>query len=78
MYVNSRLVKCPAFQKAVDKGGEIQVTVPGVYEISEQIEIGDNTKLVFGEGVILRREASVSGINGNAFIDDSCKLCSCR
>ncbi len=58
-----------AFQKAVDKGGVIQVTIPGIYKISEQIEIGDNTKLVFGEGVILRRKASVTGINGNAFIN---------
>ncbi|MBE6756904.1 MAG: hypothetical protein E7555_10680 [Ruminococcaceae bacterium] len=58
-----------ALQKAVDKGGVIQITVPGIYEISEQIEIGDNTKLVFGEGVILQREASVSGVNGNVFIN---------
>ena len=58
-----------ALQKAVDKGGEIYVTLPGVYAISEQIEIGDNTRLVFSEGVILRREASVSGINGCAFIN---------
>ena len=58
-----------ALQKAVDNGGVIQVTVPGIYEISEQIEIGDNTKLVFGEGVILRRKASVTGVNGNAFIN---------
>ena len=58
-----------AFQKAVNMGGVILVTVPGIYKISEQIEIGDNTKLVFGEGVILGREASVSGVNGNAFIN---------
>ena len=58
-----------ALQKAVDKGGVIQVTVPGIYKISEQIEIGDNTKLVFCDGVILRREASVGGVNGNAFIN---------
>lgn len=58
-----------AFQKAVDNGGCIQVTVPGIYKISEQIEIGDNTKLVFGEGVILQREASGNGINGSAFIN---------
>ena len=57
------------FQTAVDKGGVIQVTAPGIYSISEQIEIGDNTKLVFCEGVILRREASVNGINGCAFIN---------
>ena len=58
-----------AFQKAVDKGGYVQVTAPGIYRISEQIEIGDNTKLVFCEGVILRREASISGINRCAFIN---------
>lgn len=58
-----------SLQKAVDSGGVIQVSVPGVYKISEQIEIGDNTKLVFREGVILQREASVTGINGNAFIN---------
>lgn len=58
-----------ALQKAVDKGGTVQITVPGVYKISEQIEIGDNTKLMFCEGVILQREASVSGINGNAIIN---------
>lgn len=59
-----------ALQKAVDMGGVIQVAVPGVYKISEQIEIGDNTKLVFCEHVILQREESVSGINGNAFINE--------
>ena len=58
-----------ALQKAVDKGRTVQVTVPGIYKISEQIEIGDNTKLIFGEDVILQRETSVSGINGNAFIN---------
>lgn len=58
-----------AFQKAVDIGGVIQVNVPGVYKISEQIEIGDDTKLVFCDGVILQREASESGVNGNAFIN---------
>lgn len=63
-YINSK-----ALQKAVDKRGIVQVTVPGVYKISEQIEIGDNTKLVFCEGAILQREASVTGINGNAFIN---------
>lgn len=66
---NNPYINAEAFQKAVDKGGEIQVTVPGIYKISEQIEIGDNTKLIFGEGVILSREASVSGVNGCTFIN---------
>ena len=58
-----------ALQKAVDVGDVIQITAPGVYCISKQIEIGNDTKLVFGEGVILRREADESGVNGNAFIN---------
>lgn len=66
---NAPYKNAEALQRAVDKGGEIYVTLPGVYAISEQIEIGDNTRLVFAEGVILRREASVSGINGCAFIN---------
>ena len=66
---NNAYKNSEALQKAVNMGGVIQVTVPGIYKISEQIEIGDNTKLVFREGVILQREASVTGINGNAFIN---------
>ena len=66
---NSAFDNSSALQNAVDRGGVIQVSIPGVYKISEQIEIGDNTKLVFCEGVVLQREASVTGINGNAFIN---------
>ncbi len=66
---NSAFDNSAALQKAVDRGGVIQVSIPGVYIISEQIEIGDNTKLVFCEGVVLQRETSVTGINGNAFIN---------
>ncbi len=66
---NSSLKNSEALQKAVNRGGIIQVTVPGIYKISEQIEIGDNTRLVFCEGVVLQREASVTGINGNVFIN---------
>lgn len=58
-----------ALQIAVDNGGTVQINAPGVYKISEQIEIGDNTKLIFCEGVTLQREASISGVNGNAFIN---------
>ena len=58
-----------AFQKALDVGGEIHVYAPGIYRISEQLEIGDNTRLVFADGVVLQREASKSGVNGNAFIN---------
>lgn len=58
-----------ALQTIVDGGGVIEVSLPGVYKISQQIEIGDDTKLVFSEGVILKREADVTGVNGNVFIN---------
>ena len=58
-----------ALQKAVDRGGEISVTVPGVYDLSEPVELGDDTFLTFGPGVIIRRQPSPSGQNGNAFIN---------
>ena len=63
-----------ALQKAVDSGGEIVVSLPGVYSLSEQIEIGDNTTLVFKEGVIVRRFFSRTGATGNAFINKGAKI----
>lgn len=66
---NSAYKNSEALQKAADIGGVIEISLPGIYKISEQIEIGDNTRLVFCEGVILERQASLSGINGNAFIN---------
>ena len=66
---NNAYKNSEALQKAIDSGGVIEIKASGIYKISEQIEIGDNTKLVFREGVILQREASVTGINGNAFIN---------
>lgn len=62
-----------ALQKAVDSGGEIVVSLPGVYPLSEQIEIGDNTTLIFKEGVIVRRFFSRTGATGNAFINKGAK-----
>lgn len=58
-----------ALQAAVDKGGEICVELPGMYDISEPIEIGDNTSLIFADGVVIRRQKSRSGVDGNAFIN---------
>lgn len=46
-----------ALQKAVDIGGTIYVTQPGVYKIASTVYIGDNTSLVFGNGVILEKSA---------------------
>lgn len=38
------------------KFGEIEITEKGEYTLSETILIGSNTKLVFGEGVYIKRE----------------------
>lgn len=58
-----------ALQSAVDQGGEINVSLPGIYDISNPIEIGDDTSLIFAEGITLRRVPCKGGINGNAFIN---------
>ena len=58
-----------ALQKAVDMGGEIHVCQTGIYDISEPIEIGDDTTLIFEDGVTIRRQESRTGKNGNAFIN---------
>ncbi len=58
-----------ALQRAVDCGGEVFIEKPGKYYISEQIEIGDNTTLIFYKGVVLYRTPGTTGVNGNAFIN---------
>ena len=57
-----------ALQKAADKGGEIRITEPGIYDIEDTVYLGSDTTLIFGEGVILRRQSS-SPFNGNVFIN---------
>ncbi|MBR3766626.1 MAG: hypothetical protein IKL10_00080 [Clostridia bacterium] len=66
---NSALENSKALQQAIDCGGEIYVSLPGVYKLSEQIEIGDNTTLTFKKGVTLQRVPSTTGVDGNAFIN---------
>lgn len=67
---NNGLENSKALQKAVDCKGIIEINLPGIYKISEQVEIGNDTKLIFADGVILQRERSVTGINCNAFINE--------
>ena len=45
-----------ALQRAVDFGGTITVDLPGVYDLSETILIGDDTELIFRAGVYIRRQ----------------------
>ncbi|MBQ8342703.1 MAG: hypothetical protein IJY21_01210 [Clostridia bacterium] len=58
-----------ALQTAIDKGGEIVVTLAGDYFLSEPIYIGDNTSLSFAKGITLIRQPSKTGVNGNVLIN---------
>ena len=42
----------------MDLGGEIAVEGKGMYDLSETIEIGDDTTLIFAKGVQIRRQTS--------------------
>ena len=52
-----------ALQKAVDCGGEIRVSKAGVYDVGATVLIGDNTSLVFAEGVVIRKNAKHGAFN---------------
>lgn len=58
-----------ALQAVVELGGEIAVDMPGIYDLSESIEIGDDTALIFAKGVQIRRQPSKTGRNGIAFVN---------
>lgn len=44
-----------ALQKAIDKGGAIIVSQPGVYKIASTLYIGSHTSIIFGDGVSLKK-----------------------
>lgn len=44
-----------ALQKAIDKGGTILISQPGIYKIASTLYIGSNTSLLFGNGVSLKK-----------------------
>lgn len=46
-----------ALQKAVKQGGTILINQPGTYKMSGTVYIGDNTSLVFGNGVYIEKSA---------------------
>ncbi len=58
-----------ALQKAVDQGGTIIVDQPGIYDLSEPIFIGDDTTILFGAGVYIRRQKSNSGETSYVFVN---------
>lgn len=46
-----------ALQRAVDRGGTIGVTRPGIYDLAGAVYVGSDTTLIFGAGVFLRKVA---------------------
>ena len=44
-----------ALQKAIDTGGTIIVSQPGIYKMASTLYVGSNTSLVFGNGVSLMK-----------------------
>ena len=48
-----------ALQAAVDKGGTILISKIGTYKIATTVYIGDNTSLVFGNGVVIEKSNEV-------------------
>lgn len=44
-----------ALQRAVDQGGTITVTTPGIYPLAGTVYVGSHTALRFGPGVVLRK-----------------------
>ena len=52
---NDGLENARALQKAVDGGGDIYISEPGIYDIADQIVLSDDTSLYFCAGSYLRR-----------------------
>jgi hypothetical protein len=44
-----------ALQKAVDQGGTIHVSQPGVYKLAGTVYVGSDTALIFGHGVTVQK-----------------------
>ncbi|PWJ54068.1 hypothetical protein CLV98_11911 [Dyadobacter jejuensis] len=51
----SGLANVKALQKAVDRGGTIIVSQPGVYPMAGTVYVGSNTTLDFGDNVFLKK-----------------------
>ena len=58
-----------ALNRAVRNGGVIEVTEPGVYDVSEPVYLCSDTSLRFAPGVTLRRQPCENGDNGNVFVN---------
>ena len=57
-----------ALQAIVNRGGDIVVDVPGVYDLSETIRLGDDVSLRFGAGVYVRRALAADGTQHQGYV----------
>jgi len=53
----SGMANTKALQNAVDRGGNVVVSRPGIYPVAGTVYIGSNTSLTFGAGVFLKKVA---------------------
>lgn len=56
---NSAEENSKALQKAVDCGGDIYIDTPGIYNVCDAVEIGDDTSIYFCAGSYLKRNHAV-------------------
>ncbi len=61
-----------ALQNAIDVGGEIVVHLPGIYDLSGTVEIGDDTSVIFEQGVQIRRQRCRAEKTGMLFLNKGC------
>lgn len=57
-----------ALQRAVDNGGDVYVDLPGVYELSDTIYIGNDTSIIFCNGAYIKRKKN-AGETGPVFVN---------
>ena len=57
-----------ALQRLADEGGTVTVDLPGVYDVSRTILLSDDTALVFGAGVYIRRSVCDDGVQRQSYV----------
>ena len=65
---NSADENSAALQAIVNRGGDIVVDVPGVYDLSETIRLGDDVSLRFGAGVYVRRALAADSTQHQGYV----------
>lgn len=66
---NDGFKNAEALQKAVDGGGTITVSKKGVYAISKEVKIGDDTHLVFGADTVVKKTAAKDAFFPYVFVN---------